>query len=183
MIIVIVIATVIMTGNEYEYRIWIYDLLKVCVRLYASTTLQRESPRHMSSWKVSERSTKPPGFTVPHYFYIYNISSHDFGTIQAPRAEIYIFTTGTPYKISSRALLPPSLRTGIFTVECACPEPFRGDRGNWRRRLADPQGGEYRAWGRYTGLYKRRRGRLGGGVGFSRSFWYCAFVTALQCSE
>jgi hypothetical protein len=37
-----------MTGNEYEYRIWIYDLLKVCVRLYASMTLQRESPRHMS---------------------------------------------------------------------------------------------------------------------------------------
>jgi len=25
----------------------------------------------------------------------------------------------------NRALLSPSLRTGIFTVECACPEPFR----------------------------------------------------------
>jgi len=62
---------------------------------------------------------------MPHYFYIYNISSHDFDAIQTPRAEIHIFTTGTPYKISSRALLPPSLRTGIFTVECACPEPFR----------------------------------------------------------
>jgi hypothetical protein len=123
MIIVIVITTAIMTGNEH--RIWIYDLLKVCVRLYASTTLQGESPRHVSGWKVSERSTKPSGFTVPHYFYIHNISSHDFGAIQTPRAEIYIFTMGTPYKISSRALLPPSLRTGIFTVECACPEPFR----------------------------------------------------------
>jgi len=79
----------------------------------------------MSGRKVSERSTEPPGFAVPHYFYIHNISSHDFGAIQTPRAEIYIFTMGTPYKISSRALLPPSLRTGIFTVECACPEPFR----------------------------------------------------------
>ena len=80
----------------------------------------------MSGRKVGERSTKLLGFIVPHYFYIYNISSHDFGVIQTPRAEIYIFTTGTLYKISSRALLPPSLRTGIFTVECACPEPFRG---------------------------------------------------------
>ena len=79
----------------------------------------------MSGRKVGERSTKLLGFIVPHYFYIYNISSHDFGAIQTPRAEIYIFTTGTLYKISSRALLPPSLRTGIFTVECACPEPFR----------------------------------------------------------
>ena len=113
----------IVTGNEY--RIWIYDLLKVCMRLYASTTLQRESPRHMSGRKVSEESTKPPGFTVPHYFYMHNISSHDFDVTQTLRAEIYIFTTGTPYKINSRALLPPSLRTGIFTVECACPEPFR----------------------------------------------------------
>jgi hypothetical protein len=87
--------------------------------------MQRESPHHMSGRKVGERTTKPPGFTMPRYFYIYNISSHDFGAIQTPRAEIYIFTTGTPYKISSRALLPPSLRTGIFTVKCACPEPFR----------------------------------------------------------
>jgi hypothetical protein len=86
------------------------------VRLYTSTTLQRESPRHMSGRKVGERSIKPLGFTVPHYFYIYNISSHDFDAIQTLRAEIYMFTTGTPYKISSRALLPPSLRTGIFTV-------------------------------------------------------------------
>jgi hypothetical protein len=37
-----------------------------------------------------------------------------------------IFTTEAPYKIDSRALLPPSWRTGIFTVKCACPESFRG---------------------------------------------------------
>jgi hypothetical protein len=62
---------------------------------------------------------------MPYYFYIHNISLDDFGAIQTARGEIYIFTTGTLYKISSRALLPPSLRTGIFTVKCACPESFR----------------------------------------------------------
>jgi hypothetical protein len=62
---------------------------------------------------------------MPHYFYMHNISLDDFGAIQTARGGIYIFTTGTPYKISSRALLPPSLRTGIFTVKCACPESFR----------------------------------------------------------
>ena len=60
-----------------------------------------------------------------YYLYIYSISVCDFGAIQTPRAEIYIFTMGTPYKISSRTLVFASLRTGIFTVECACPEPFR----------------------------------------------------------
>ena len=77
--------------------------------------------------KVGEGSTKSPGFTTPHYFYMYNISTCDFGAMQTPRAEIYIFTMGTPYKISSRILVLASLRTGIFTVECACPEPFRLD--------------------------------------------------------
>jgi hypothetical protein len=62
---------------------------------------------------------------LTNFIYIYNISSHDFGAIETPRAEVYIFTTGTPYKISSRALLPSPLRTGNFTVECSCPEPFR----------------------------------------------------------
>jgi hypothetical protein len=57
--------------------------------------------------------------------FIYIISSHDFGAIETPRAEVYIFTMGTPYKISSRELLPSPLRTGNFTVECPCPEPFR----------------------------------------------------------
>ena len=58
---------------------------------------------------------------------MYNISAHDFGTIHTTKAEIYIFTMGTPYKISSRALLPPSFRTGIFTVKCHCPETFRSE--------------------------------------------------------
>jgi hypothetical protein len=62
---------------------------------------------------------------MPHYFYIHNIYLDDFGAIQTARGEIYIFTTGTLYKISSRTLLPPSLRTGIFTVKCACPQSFR----------------------------------------------------------
>jgi hypothetical protein len=31
----------------------------------------------------------------------------------------------TPYKISSRALLPPALWTGKFTIECPCPDAFR----------------------------------------------------------
>jgi hypothetical protein len=96
----------------------------VFVRLYASTSVQ--SPCHMSesSQKVGKGSTKPPGFTMPHYFYIYSISTCDSGVIQTPRAEIYIFTMGAPYKISRRILVFASLWTGIFTVECACPEPF-----------------------------------------------------------
>ena len=62
---------------------------------------------------------------MPHYFYMHNISLDDFGAIQAARGEIYIFTMGTPYKISSQALVLASLRTGIFTVKCHCPETFR----------------------------------------------------------
>ena len=45
--------------------------------------------------------------------------------IQTARAKIYLFTTGTPYKISSRILVFASLWTGIFTIEYACPEPSR----------------------------------------------------------
>jgi hypothetical protein len=42
-----------------------------------------QSPRHISESgrKVGEGSTKPPGLTMPHYFYIYNISSNDFTAI------------------------------------------------------------------------------------------------------
>jgi hypothetical protein len=58
---------------------------------------------------------------------MYYISLHDFGAIQTTRVDIYTFTTETPYKISSRTHLPPSLRTGKFTIECPCPEPFRSD--------------------------------------------------------
>ena len=36
---------------------------------------------HESSRKVSKRRPKPPGFTMPHYFYIYNISSNDSAAI------------------------------------------------------------------------------------------------------
>jgi hypothetical protein len=87
-----------------------------------------QSPCHISksSQKVRKGSTKPLGFTIPYYLYVYSISICDSSTIQTPRAEIYIFTMGTPYKISSRILVFASLWTGIFTIECACPEPFRG---------------------------------------------------------
>jgi hypothetical protein len=86
-----------------------------------------QSPHYISesSQKVSKGSTKPLGSITLYYFYIYYISIYDFGAIQTPRAEIYIFTMGTLYKISSRILVFASLWTGIFTIECACPEPFR----------------------------------------------------------
>jgi hypothetical protein len=42
---------------------------------------------------------------MPHCFYIYNISSDDSAAIQTARAEIYLFTTGTLYKINSRILV------------------------------------------------------------------------------
>jgi hypothetical protein len=38
---------------------------------------------------------------MPHYFYIYNISSNDSAAIQTTKAEIYLFTMGTLYKINS----------------------------------------------------------------------------------
>jgi len=71
---------------------------------------------HMSqsSRKVSERSTKPLGFTIPYYFYIYNISSDDFAVIQTIRAEIYLFTMGTPYKINSRTPVLASSGEGFY---------------------------------------------------------------------
>ena len=75
--------------------------------------------------KVGERSTKPPGFTKPHYFYIYNISSYDFAAIQTARAEIYLFTMGTPYKIYSRILVLASYGGGKLTVKCPSPETLR----------------------------------------------------------
>ena len=84
----------------------------VCEYVYA-----KASPRHImsqSSRKVSERSTKPPGFTIPYYFYIYNISSDDFAVIQTIRAEIYLFTIGTPYKINSRTLVLASSGEGFY---------------------------------------------------------------------
>jgi hypothetical protein len=51
---------------------------------------------------------------MPYYFYIYNISSNNSAAIQTTRAEIYLFTMGTPYKISSRILVLASTGQGIF---------------------------------------------------------------------
>jgi hypothetical protein len=78
-----------------------------------------------SGQKVNKGSIKPLEFIMLYYFHINSISICDFGAIQTPRAEIYIFTTGTLYKISSRTLVFTFLWTGIFTVECACPELSR----------------------------------------------------------
>jgi hypothetical protein len=51
------------------------------MRLYVSMSMQ--SPYHISESgrKVGKGSTKPPGFTMPHYFYMYNISLDDFTMI------------------------------------------------------------------------------------------------------
>jgi hypothetical protein len=49
---------------------------------------------------------------MPHYFYIYNISSYDFTAIQTMKAEICLFTMGTPYKINSRTLVLASSGEG-----------------------------------------------------------------------
>jgi ankyrin repeat protein len=69
---------------------------------------------YKSSRKVNKRRAKPLGFTMPYYFYIYNISSDDSAVIQTTRAEIYLFTMGTPYKIGSRILVLASMGQGIF---------------------------------------------------------------------
>jgi len=95
----------------------------VCEYIYA-----KASPRHIMSQsgrKVSERSTKPPGFTIPCYFYMYNISSDDFAVIQTIRAEIYLFTMGTPYKINSRTLVLASSGEGFYHSNL--PPPRRSE--------------------------------------------------------
>jgi hypothetical protein len=53
---------------------------------------------------------------MPYYFYIYNISSNDSTAIQTIRAEIYLFTIGTLYKIGSRILILASTGQGIFPL-------------------------------------------------------------------
>jgi hypothetical protein len=60
---------------------------------------------YKSGQKVGKRRPKPLGFTIPYYFYIYNISFDDSAAIHTARAEIYLFTMGTPYKIDSRILV------------------------------------------------------------------------------
>jgi hypothetical protein len=51
---------------------------------------------------------------MPHYFYIYNISFDDSAVIQTARAEIYLFTTGTLYKIDSQTLVFAPSGQGFF---------------------------------------------------------------------
>ena len=94
------VVTAIVIENRMIY-FW-FDSRTVCVRLYIRTSVQSKA---LTTWvksgrKVSEESTKPLGFTMPHYFYMHNISLDDFGAIQTARGGIYIFTTGTPYKIT-----------------------------------------------------------------------------------
>jgi hypothetical protein len=43
--------------------------------VYIYTIIYKYVSSHKSGQKVSKESTKPLGFTVSHYFYIYNISS------------------------------------------------------------------------------------------------------------
>jgi hypothetical protein len=64
---------------------------------------------YKSGQKVSKKRAKPLGFTMPYYFYIYNISSNNSIIIQTIRAEIYLFTIGTLYKISSQILILASI--------------------------------------------------------------------------
>jgi hypothetical protein len=46
------------------------------VRSGGDISMSIQSPRYISksSQKVGKGSTKPPGFTMPYYFYIYTIS-------------------------------------------------------------------------------------------------------------
>jgi hypothetical protein len=74
-----------------------------------------------SGQKASKGSIKPLGFTTPYYLYIYAILVRFFFRLLGLKS----INMGTPYKISSQILVLASLRTGIFTVECVCPEPFR----------------------------------------------------------
>jgi hypothetical protein len=66
---------------------------------------------------------------LPRYFYIYNISSGDSATMQTTRAEIYLFTTGTPYKINSRTLVFAS--TGQWFFPSNLTAPSHSDQLSW----------------------------------------------------
>jgi hypothetical protein len=67
-------------------------------------SVQRESPRHISCQKVGERSTKPLGFVMPYCFYIYNISSHDFGVFRLPKLKsIYLLRERCMKSIAERS--------------------------------------------------------------------------------
>jgi hypothetical protein len=126
-VIVMVIATATVIGNAHGMKN--YDLLKcVCDCMRVRLCKGKPSSHHMSQSgrKVGERSTKPPGFTIPYYFYMYNISSDDFAVIQTIGDEIYLFTMGTPYKINSRTPVFASSGEGFYHSNL--PPPRRSAR-------------------------------------------------------
>jgi hypothetical protein len=51
---------------------------------------------------------------MPHYFYIYSISSNDFGAIRLLGVAIIFFTTETLYKIDRRTLVFASTGEGFL---------------------------------------------------------------------
>jgi hypothetical protein len=73
---------------------------------------------------------------MPHYFYIYNISSDDSATIQTARAEIYLCTTETPYKINSRILVLASMGQGIFPSNVPARRHSAASPSAWLPRAA-----------------------------------------------
>jgi hypothetical protein len=75
-----------------------------------------QSPRHISEsgQKVGEGSTKPLGFTTPHYFYIYNISLDDFTAIPNYQSVYLLICIGVSVQIGSRILVFASMGQGLF---------------------------------------------------------------------
>ena len=110
------------------------------MRLYASLLCKGKA---LATWvksgrKVGEESTKPPGFTVPHCFYIYNISSDDSAAIQTAKAEIYLFTTGTPYKINSQILVLASTGQWFFPLNLTARSHSASVRANFPAWVCSP---------------------------------------------
>jgi hypothetical protein len=90
-----------------------------------------QSPRHMSEGgrKVGEGSTKPPGFTTPHYFYIYNISLDDFIAIPDYQSVYLLICIGVSVQIGSRIRVFASTGQGLFkkkslsgSIPCGLPD-------------------------------------------------------------
>ena len=67
-----------------------------------------------SGRKVGEGNTKPPGFTTPYYFYIYNISSDDFTAIPDYQSVCLLICIGVSVQIGSRILVFASTGQGLF---------------------------------------------------------------------
>jgi hypothetical protein len=120
----------------------------ICIYLCAKAKPSSHESR--VGQKVGKRSTKPPGFTKPHYFYIYNISLYDFTAIQTARAEIYLFTMGTPYKIYSRILVLASYGGGKLIVKCPSPETLRNE---VKRPMPAPSAGLWEAHSQLASEY------------------------------